>query len=81
MAQFTDAQVRAALAMLRAVADAIQEVGQAPAGPMYAMLAGTISLNDFNAMIDMLVKSGLVKRDGNHMLTWIGPAKGAKSAL
>jgi len=78
MTQFSDAQVRAALGMLKAVAETIQEVGSTPAGPMYAMLMGTITLNDFNAMIDMLVKSGLVKRDGNHMLTWIGPAKVAK---
>jgi hypothetical protein len=75
VSNYTDAQVRAALKMLQAVAEAIREVGSTPAGPMYAMLCGVMSLNDFNNIIDMLVKSKLVKRDGSHMLTWIGPAK------
>jgi len=71
----TDQQIRAALKMVQAVAEAIRDVGQTPAGPMYAVLCGVMSLNDFNSIIDMLVQSKLVKRDGNHMLTWIGPVK------
>lgn len=58
-----------------AVAEAIRDLGSVPAGHAYAHLMGHMSLEVFNAIIDLLVRNGLVRRDPNHLLTWIGGGK------
>jgi hypothetical protein len=54
------------------IGQCIKELGTVPAGQLYANLGSTISLPTFNGAVDVLVKSGLVRRDANHLLTWIG---------
>lgn len=71
----TERQVQAAILVAKAVAEAIQGLGQVPTGHLYAHLMGHMSLDSFEGVIGSLVQSGLVKRDGSHMLTWTGPAK------
>jgi len=68
-------KLEATLAVARAIADAVRELGSVPAGHLYVRLMDKISLQSFEGVIGLLVRSELVRRDGSHLLTWIGPAK------
>lgn len=57
-----------------AVADTIRELGEIPAGTLYAVLMTRMSHHDFEQLMGILVSAGLVKRSASHLLTWIGPA-------
>jgi len=65
-------EVSAAVAIVRAIADVIRELDKVPSGTLYAMLMDKFTLDEYNLMIDMMIKHGWVKRSGSHMLTWIG---------
>lgn len=67
-------QVRGAVAVVVAVAEAIRELGSVPNGHLYARLMGHMDLETYNKIIDILKKGGLVKEE-NHLLTYIGPKK------
>jgi hypothetical protein len=68
-------QVQAQVAVIKAVAEAIQSLGEVPAGHLYANLMGHgLSLDTFESIIGILVAAEVVKRDGSHLLTWIGPS-------
>lgn len=69
----TASERRAGLAILMAVAETIREAGSTPAGTLYAALVGRVTLQGFEAMIQILVNGRLVRRDASHLLTWIGP--------
>jgi hypothetical protein len=66
-------QIRAALQIANALKDAIKELGQVPAGVLYANVMGHMSLDTFETIISILVKENVVRRDASHMLTYIGP--------
>lgn len=65
------ARVAAAVNAVKAIADAIRELGQVPAGQLYAIVCGHFSLGDFDAIIGILCRAGLVKRDPSGLLHWI----------
>lgn len=71
----TPEQVAAVLGMMKAVADAIRDLGQTPSGDLYAVVMGHMSLATYEQIIDRLVKAKLVRRDPSHLLTWIGPVR------
>lgn len=71
------AELSAALSILMTVAETIREIGEVPSGTLYAMLCGTISLDEYQSMITTLKRAGLVDEQ-SHLLRWIGPLKGAK---
>jgi hypothetical protein len=56
-----------------AVAEAIRELGTVPSGTLYAHLMSKLSLEQFQAIVDILVKAELIS-DTRHQLRWIGPA-------
>lgn len=64
-------QEKAAVEIVLAVGSAIKELGSVPNGHLYARLMGQMSLETYNKIIALLVKTGAVKND-NHLLTWIG---------
>lgn len=66
-------QRQAAIAMTRALAEAIRDLKEVPAGHLYAQVMGHLSLETFESIIGILVGAGLVTRAGSHMLTWTGP--------
>jgi hypothetical protein len=68
------AQVAAALEAIYAVIDVIRETGPIPSGHLYATMMGAIDIHTYNAIIDIAIKSGRVRRD-NHMLSWVPPAE------
>ncbi len=65
-------QTHAALECIKALADAIKSLGSVPSGTLYAGLMGKLSLDQYNAMIGILTKSGLVHLSTSHVLTWKG---------
>ena len=68
----TQEEVKGAINTVRIIADAIREVKNIPAGELYAMVMGHMSLRGFNSIINVLKRAGLVQ-EVNFMLTWIGP--------
>ena len=67
----TQNDVKAALGILRAVADAIRELGEVPSGHLYAHLMSKLSLEQYEQVIGVLKQSGLIT-ESNHLLTWVG---------
>lgn len=61
----------ACLMALKALADAIKELGQVPSGHLYAQVMGQVDLTTFNGAIEVLCNSTLVKKQGD-MLIWNG---------
>ena len=68
----TAAQLKAALAITLAVAEAIREAREIPSGTLYATLLGRVDLAGYEAMIRNLKNAGLVS-EKNNLLTWTGP--------
>jgi hypothetical protein len=66
-------QVKAAVAAVTAIAEAIRSAREIPAGHLYAACMSTMSLETFESFIDRLVGAKLVERRPNHLLVWIGP--------
>lgn len=67
---------RAALEVVLIVRDAIKELGEVPSGHLYARLMGSMSIDDYNAVIKVL-KEAKVVEERHHLLTYVGP--GAKT--
>lgn len=69
----TRAQIAASLSIIRIVADAIRDLGEVPSGHLYARLMPTFSLAQYESVIGLLKRAGLVE-EKNYLLVW----KGAK---
>lgn len=69
MKTVTKAEVSAAINAIKALADAIKELGEVPAGHLYAAVMGSMSLANFDKAIGFLVSGGVVARNGD-LLTW-----------
>ena len=65
------AQKDAMLSIVTAIADAIRDLGSVPSGHLYARVMGALSLSQYNQVIGILKKQGLVEESG-HLLTWSG---------
>jgi len=72
--QLTDEQARTFLDVAAVIGEIIRELGNVPAGHLYARVMGQINLDQFNMVIGILVAANLVSQR-NHELTWVGPAK------
>lgn len=66
-------QVKAALNVVAALADAIRELKEVPSGVLYSSVMGQLSLESYGKVIDVLKKTGLVTEE-NHLLRWVNPA-------
>ena len=64
-------EVKAALGILIAVADAIRELGEVPSGHLYAHLMSKLSLEQYEQVIATLKQAGLIT-ESNHLLSWVG---------
>ena len=69
----TKEQIRAAMAIVHALAEAIRELGQVPAGHLYANVMGKLTHGQFEQAIGILVRAGVVRREPSHLLVWTGP--------
>jgi hypothetical protein len=63
----------AATAAALAIAEAIQTLGSAPSGHVYAACMGVLTLSQYEQIIRALEKMGLIRASGN-VLYWTGPA-------
>jgi len=68
----TPGETKAALAAVIAVTETVRQAGRVPSGVLYAVLCDRMDLPAFEKMLQIIVGTGLVKRDG-HELVWIGP--------
>ncbi len=73
----TKAQVNAAMQIVLAIADTIKEVKEVPSGHLYARLMGKLTLEDYNGIIRLLINSGVISLDGNHVIRWEADDKSA----
>jgi hypothetical protein len=66
-------QTDIAIQTIMAIADAIRELKEVPSGHLYARVMGQLSLDQFQSVVDLLVRAGLVSESRGHLLTWTGP--------
>jgi hypothetical protein len=74
MKNTTHDDVKAALGIVTAVADAIRELGEVPSGHLYANLMSKLSLEQYEQVIGVLKSTGLITESNAHLLTWVSPA-------
>lgn len=67
----TEAHVTAALMKAAVVAEAIQSLGSVPNGVLYAQVMSHFSMEEYNGVLGILKRSGLVT-ESNHVLRWAG---------
>lgn len=65
----TQAQ-KAAIAIVMAMAEAIEQLGEVPSGHLYARLMDKMSIGEYNRIIDILKELGWVS-ESNHLLKWV----------
>ncbi len=58
------------------IGQTIRDLKEIPSGHLYAILMGSLNLDEYQRIISALKKTGLVS-ESNHLLTWVGPAKEA----
>lgn len=73
MTPYTTDEARAALAIVQAVAETIRELREVPSGHLYASLMGRLTLDQYNRVIGLLKRSGLVEEPSAHLLRWVEP--------
>lgn len=73
MESVTKEQVRGALGVVMALSETIRELKEVPSGELYAQLMGTLSLEDYQKVVAMLKRTGLVEETQAHLLRWVGP--------
>jgi len=68
----TAAEIKAALGISVAIAEAVREAGEIPSGTLYAIVMGKLSLASYEAVLRTLAGAGLIKVE-NHLVRWTGP--------
>ena len=58
---------------VRALADAIRELGEIPSGHLYARVMGFMTLEVYQSMIENLKAAGVVREEPSHLLVWQEP--------
>lgn len=69
--QITADTLRAGTAVIMAIADSIRELGDIPSGVLYSAVSGHLSIREFQSVIGLLERAGLVRLD-LHVVRWIG---------
>lgn len=69
----TKENIKAGLETIRAIADAIRELKEVPAGTLYATVMSFLDLQQFNRIVEILKGAGLVEETQAHLLRWIEP--------
>ena len=66
-------QAVAMVQVVAALAEAIRGLGEVPSGTLYAQVMGTLSFEQYESAIALLVRADLVSKR-SHVLRWIGPS-------
>ncbi len=75
MTKPTTEQINAYMAIVEALSEAIEGLGEVPSGHLYAVVMGKINLDTYERIIDLLVSVGCVTRKPGHVLKWTGGEK------
>ena len=65
-------KMKAAVEIMKAVASAVKDLGSIPSGHLYAQLMGKMSLDSYEKMTGALERMGIIRIDGNHLITYTG---------
>jgi len=68
----TKEQAAAAIRVVQAVAEAIREAGEIPAGHLYALMMNVTDLAGFDRIVGLLIDAGVVLKKGD-LLVWQQP--------
>lgn len=68
----TKEQVGAFIRITKTIADCIRDAGSIPSGHLYAAICSKIDLDQYQSIIGILKRSGLIT-ESHHELKWIGP--------
>ena len=66
---------------LAVLADTLYAVKAAPEGTLYAGLMGVMDVNTFQRLVEALVRLGIARREGSHVLAWTAPVPGSHGAI
>ena len=64
-------QQEAIFQTIKAVAEAIKDLGTVPSGHLYARIMHVMSLDEYNQIIAVLKQEGLIE-ESHYELKWIG---------
>ena len=67
----TTENIQSALKVMVAAVEAIKDAGQIPSGHLYAAMMGTLSQSSYDAMLRQILRTGLVRQDGD-VLIYVG---------
>lgn len=67
---------RSGLQVVLAITETIREMGAVPSGHLYAPLTGKLTLEQYQRIIGVIKRAGLVRVAPSGLITWIGPAGG-----
>jgi len=65
-------KMKAAVEIMKAVASAVKELGSIPSGHLYARLMGKMSLDSYEKMTACMQRMGIIRIEGNHLITYTG---------
>lgn len=68
----TSSATQTTLDAVQAICEAVREVGQIPSGHLYAMVCGNLSLEQYQRVLEVAKRAGLIK-ETNNLLRWTGP--------
>ena len=64
-------KMKAAVQIMKAVAESIKEVGSIPSGHLYAQLMGKMSLGSYEKMICAMQRMQIIRVE-DHLITYAG---------
>ena len=73
MATVTSKQMAAGYQMVVAVGQAIKALQRVPSGHLYAHLMGSLTLDEYQTIIGLLKKAGVVREECDELI-WNAPA-------
>jgi hypothetical protein len=65
-------ELNSAIRFVAAIGQAIKELGSVPSGHLYAQLMGRMTLSQYQNILSLLERSGLIKIGNDHLIKWIG---------
>ena len=63
-------RVKAGLSLMVAVAETVKDLGQVPSGHLYAVLMDQMTFDQYNRIVDIMKRAGMVTEQ-NNQLTWV----------
>jgi len=72
--EITKEQARAAVEVVTTLAEAVRDLGEVPSGELYAVaMSAGLSLGQYQSVLGVLKRAGLVEETPAHLLRWVGP--------